>query len=79
MLAAIILVGGGTGDEEPKARARYETGLLCSVALTTLLSVEYGPKLLEQKPWGLSLSWFYSECVFLPPSTVNFAPREEQY
>ena len=51
VLAAISLVGGGTGDEEPEARARYETGLLLrSVALTTLLSVEYGPKLLEQKP-----------------------------
>ena len=50
VLAAIISVGGGTGDGGARARARCESGLpLCSVANTTLSGVEAGPKLLEQK------------------------------
>ena len=34
--------------------------LLCSVVNTTLMEMKVGPKLLDQKPWGLSLSWFCS-------------------
>lgn len=48
MLAAIILVGGGAGDGGVRDGARCEPGLtLCSVAITTLLWVGMGSKLLE--------------------------------
>ena len=46
VLAAITLLGGGARDG-----ARCEPALpLCSVALTTLLQVGMGSKMLEQKP-----------------------------
>lgn len=51
VVAAIILVGGGIGDEGSRDRARCEPGLLfCSVANITLLRAGPGPKLLKQKP-----------------------------
>ena len=51
VLTALTLLGGGAGDEGAGARARCEPGLpLCSVAITVLLGVWVGLKLLEQKP-----------------------------
>ena len=49
VLAAVMLVGSGGGDGGARDRARCEPGLtLCSVAITTLLWVGMGSKLLEQ-------------------------------
>ena len=51
VLSAITLVGGWAGDGGARTRANCDPGLLlCSVANTTLLGVESGPRLLEQKP-----------------------------
>ena len=51
LLAAITLVGIGTGDGGARAGTECEAGLpLCSVAVTTLSWVASVPKLLEQKP-----------------------------
>ena len=66
-LAATILVGGGAGDRVVRSRTRCELWLLLfSVANTTPLGVEERPKLLEQKPWYLGQSSFYSPKCTLP-------------
>lgn len=50
--------------------------LLCSVVNTTLMEMKVGPKLLDQKPWGLSLSWFCSLWVWAP--LWRICPRGKQ-
>ena len=50
--------------------------LLCSVVNTTLMEMKVGPKLLDQKPWGLSLSWFCSLSVWAP--LWHICPRGKQ-
>ena len=68
MLAAITLVGGGAGGggARARARARCEPGLLLfSVAVTALLRVASGPRILEQKPR------FGSELVLFPLSVLS--------
>ena len=53
VLAAIALVQSGVGGGVARKRARCELGLLlCSVAINTLFGVQWGPRLLEQNPWG---------------------------
>ena len=70
VLLAITLVGGGAGDEVSKARARCELGLsLCSLAVSALLWVGSGSKLLEQKPYGSGPSWVSSLSLCFPPPT----------
>ena len=56
VLVAVIFVGGGTENGRAGARARCESGLLFSVYDITTLEVRLGPKVLEQKPKGSSLS-----------------------
>ena len=60
VLAAIVLAGGGAGGGGARVRAQCVcvfvcvcvcgVVLLCSVAVTSLLGVGVGPKLLERKP-----------------------------
>lgn len=50
VLAAISLVVGGAGDKAARAGTRYEAGLLCTVAVTSLSGAGSDSKLLEQKP-----------------------------
>ena len=58
VLAALVLVGGGAGGGGARVRARcvsvcvcvWGVVLLCPVAVTSLLAVGVGPKLLERKP-----------------------------
>lgn len=62
-----------------RARSRFEPRLLsCSMAVIPLPKAELVPKVLEQKPWSLYLSWFHSNCV---KSTGNgsFHPNGEQH
>ena len=62
-----------------RARSRFEPRLLsCSMAVIPLSNAELVPKVLEQKPWSLYLSWFHSNCV---KSTGNgsFHPNGEQH
>ena len=55
------------------ARPRCETGLLLSSVVITILSeVWVGPKVLGQKPWGLSQSWFY----FLQVCALPLLPEQ---
>ena len=51
VLAAITLVRSGAENRRARARVGCEAGLsLCLVAVTALLGVGSGPKLLEQNP-----------------------------
>lgn len=56
VLVAVAFVGGGTENGGAGERARCESGLLFSVYDITTLEVRLGPKVLEQKPKGSSLS-----------------------
>lgn len=56
-------MGGGAEDGLIRARGRCELGLILLVVNTILSGAGLGPNLLEQKPWGLGLSWFCSKCV----------------
>lgn len=62
VLVAVTFMGRVAGEGRDGARARSEQELsFCSVAITALLRVGSGPKVLEQK---LGLSWFvFSKCV----------------
>ena len=83
VLAAITLLGGQAGDwqEGTTARGRCEPRLLlCSVVNTTILGVESGTKVLEQKPRGV-----LSELSLLLPTVCStslqhwvLAPKVEQ-
>ena len=51
VLAAITLIGSGSGDKQVRASTGYKAELsLCSGAITTLLRVGSDPKLLQEKP-----------------------------
>lgn len=69
----VTLVGEVARDSG--ARTRGETGLLLSsVAITIGSEVWVGPKVLGQKPQGLSQSWFYflQVCVLYPSHLSRF-------
>lgn len=65
----------GLRQREPEARARYETGLLLwPVALTTLLSEGYGPKLLNKSSEVESELVLFWVCA--PPWALLTLPPE---
>lgn len=67
----VALVGDVARDSG--ARARGETGLLLSsVAITIRSEVWVGPKVLGQKPRGLSQSW----CYFLQVCALPLSPEQ---
>ena len=72
MLASITLVGVRAGNGRARAKARCEPGpLLCSVAITALLAMGLGPKVLKQKCKESGVSWFPSlEVCSLPPAVA---------
>lgn len=56
---AITFIAGRAMHSWTRARARCEPGLLCPVDDTALSGPGSCTKVLEQKPWGLELKWFY--------------------
>ena len=79
MLAAITLVGGGAGNGGARARVSCDRELLlCSLAITALLGVGSGPKLLEQKPWGSGPNLLSSLQKWALPSSSTGTPVPER-
>jgi hypothetical protein len=82
VLAAVALVGDGAGDWWVRSRAKCEPDLfLYSVVVIALFGMWLGPKVLEQKPWWLGLSWFHFLSVWIlpPPGRGSFIPEGKQH